>query len=76
MNVKVLGTGCSKCKLLEERIKKVAAENNIDIDLEKVTNINDIMSFGVMLTPGLVVDGEVKTSGKIPSEDQVLSWIQ
>ena len=76
MQVKVLGAGCPKCKFLEERVTKVAAAHSIDIELEKVTDINDIMSYGVMITPGLVVDGEVKISGKIPSEDQVLDWIQ
>lgn len=76
MQVKVLGTGCPKCKFLEDRVKKVATENNIEIELEKVTDINDIISYGVIMTPGLVVDGEVKISGKVPSEDQVLDWIQ
>lgn len=76
MKVKVLGTGCAKCKFLEERVAKVAADHNIDIEMEKVTDINDIMSYGVMMTPGLVVDGDVKSSGKIPGEKQILEWIQ
>ena len=76
MKVKVLGTGCPKCKFLEDRVRKVARDNNIEIDLEKVTDINDILSYGIMMTPGLVVEGDVKISGKIPSENQVLDWIQ
>lgn len=76
MQIKVLGTGCPKCIALEERVKKVAEQNNINIDLEKVTNIKDIMSYGVMMTPGLVVDGVVKSAGKIPSEDQILEWMK
>ncbi len=76
MNVKILGTGCPKCKFLEERVTKVAEDNNINIEIEKVTDINDIMSYGVMMTPGLVVDGEVKISGKVPGEDEILGWIQ
>lgn len=76
MQVKVLGTGCPQCKFLEERVTKVAVENNIEIDLEKVTNINDIMSYGVMMTPGLVVEGDVKSGGKIPSDEQILDWLQ
>lgn len=76
MNVKVLGTGCQKCNFLEERVLRVAAANNIDIELEKVSNVNDILSYGIMMTPGLVVNGEVKSSGKIPSEQQILEWIQ
>jgi small redox-active disulfide protein 2 len=76
MQVKVLGTGCPKCKFLEERVTKVATENNIKIDLQKVTDINDIMSYGIMMTPGLVVEGDVKSAGKIPSDEQILSWLQ
>ena len=76
MHIKVLGTGCPKCIATEERVTEVAAAHNIDIKLEKITDINDIMSYGVMMTPALVVDGEVKISGKIPSKEQILSWIQ
>ncbi|MBN1466801.1 TM0996/MTH895 family glutaredoxin-like protein [candidate division KSB1 bacterium] len=76
MQVKVLGTGCPKCIALEERVKKVAEQNGIRIELEKVTNITDIMRCGVMMTPGLVVAGEVKSVGRIPSEEQILAWIQ
>ena len=76
MNIKVLGTGCQKCNFLEERVKKVAATHSIDIELEKVSEINDILSYGIMMTPGLVVNGEVKSSGKVPSEKQILEWIQ
>jgi small redox-active disulfide protein 2 len=76
MQVKVLGTGCQKCEFLEQRVKKVASDNNIDIDFEKVSEVNDILSYGIMMTPGLVVNGEVKSSGKIPSEEQILGWIQ
>lgn len=76
MQVKILGTGCPKCKFLQERVTKVAAENNIEIDVEKVTDINDIMSYGVMMTPGLVVGDDVKSSGKIPSDEQILEWLE
>lgn len=76
MQVKILGTGCPKCKFLQERVTKVAAENNIEIDVEKVTDINNIMSYGVMMTPGLVVGDDVKSSGKIPSDEQILEWLE
>ena len=76
MQVKVLGTGCQKCEFLEQRVKKVASDNNVEIEFEKVSDVNDILSFGIMMTPGLVVDGDVKSSGKIPSEQQILEWIQ
>ncbi|MBN1543250.1 TM0996/MTH895 family glutaredoxin-like protein [candidate division KSB1 bacterium] len=76
MQVKVLGTGCPKCIALEERVRKVAADNGIEIELEKVTEIDRIMAFGVMMTPGLVVDDQVKSSGKLPDEKQILEWIR
>jgi hypothetical protein len=60
----------------EERVRKVAADNSIEIDLIKVTEIEEIMSYGVMMTPGLVVDGEVRSSGKLPDEKQILEWIR
>ena len=52
MHVKVLGTGCQKCNFLEERVKKVAAANSIKLELEKVSEIDDILSYGIMMTPG------------------------
>jgi small redox-active disulfide protein 2 len=76
MNVKVLGTGCKKCHTLEERVRKVAEESNLKIELEKVSDINKIMEYGIMMTPGLVISGEVKSSGKIPSKEQIQEWIQ
>ena len=76
MLVQVLGTGCAKCQYLEERVQKVVQENNLEIELQKVTEIEEILNFGVMMTPGLVVDGEVKSSGKLPSEEDILGWIQ
>ncbi|HNR69057.1 MAG TPA: thioredoxin family protein [bacterium] len=76
MQIRILGKGCPKCKALEERVRKVAADNSIEIDLIKVTEIEEIMSYGVMMTPGLVVDGEVRSSGKLPDEKQILEWIR
>ncbi|HPG41752.1 MAG TPA: thioredoxin family protein [bacterium] len=76
MDVKVLGTGCPKCQELEKRVKTVAGNNNIDIQLEKVTDLQKIMSYGIMMTPGLVIDGEVKSAGKLPSEAEILAWLQ
>ncbi len=67
MLIQVLGTGCPKCKKLEEHANQAAQELGLDFLLEKVTDINAILGFGVMLTPALVVDGAVKFSGKTPS---------
>jgi small redox-active disulfide protein 2 len=69
--IQILGTGCPKCKQLMELVARVADEMGIQYELEKVTQISDIMKFGVMITPGLVVDGVVKASGKVPSASQI-----
>jgi len=69
--VKVLGTGCPKCTKLAEMVNKVSKEQNIDIDLTKVTDMNEIIRYGVMMTPGLVIDEKVVSSGKLPSENEL-----
>ena len=76
MEVKVLGTGCPKCNALEEKVRSIAGKNGITIQLEKVKDLNDIMEYGVMMTPGLVVNGEVKSTGKIPKDEEILKWLQ
>ena len=67
IKIKVLGTGCPKCKKMAEVAEIVAVEMGVEFELEKVTDLNQIMSFGVMITPALVVNGEVKVAGKVPS---------
>lgn len=67
MKIQILGTGCPKCKALTEAAEHAAKDLGIDYEIEKVTNIEQIMSFGVMMTPALVVDGDVKVVGKIPA---------
>jgi small redox-active disulfide protein 2 len=69
--LQVLGTGCPKCKQLAENTETAAKELGLEYELEKVTNINDIMKFGVMMTPALAVDGEVKVVGKVPSPEDI-----
>ena len=69
--IQVLGTGCPKCKKLAERADAAAKELGIEYELEKITQINDIMKMGVMVTPALAVDGEVKVSGKVPTVDVI-----
>lgn len=73
--VKVLGTGCPKCNQLAASVEKIARESNIAIELVKVTDINDILNYGVMMTPALVVDGEVKVTGKVPGDDELRSML-
>lgn len=70
-DIKVLGTGCKKCQMLAETAEQAAKEMAIQYSLEKVTDLNAIMSYGVMFTPALVIDGEVKVAGKVPSMEAV-----
>jgi len=71
MKIQILGTGCPKCKKLAEAATVAANELNLDCEMEKVTDINQIMSFGVMLTPALAVDGKVKVVGKVPTSEEI-----
>jgi small redox-active disulfide protein 2 len=71
MEIKVLGTGCPKCKTLEKVTKDALAELNISADIDKVEDIMKIMEYGIMLTPGLVVNGKVVLSGRVPSFNEV-----
>lgn len=71
MVVKILGTGCPKCKKLEANAKEAVKALGITATVEKVTDLNDIMKYDVMLTPGLVVDEEVKSSGKVLSVEKI-----
>jgi len=73
--LQILGTGCPKCKALEQNTEAAAKELGIDYEIEKVTDINEIMKFGVMVTPALAVDGEVKIAGKVPSVEQLKALI-
>ncbi len=76
MKIQILGTGCPKCKKLAENAEMAAKELGIECSIEKVTQINDIMKMGVMLTPALVVDGKVKSSGKSLTVEQIQSLIK
>lgn len=71
MEIKVLGTGCAKCKKLEERTKKVLSELGVEASIEKVEDIYKIMQFGVMNTPALVIDGKVVMSGRLPGDKEL-----
>jgi small redox-active disulfide protein 2 len=69
--IQILGTGCPKCSKLAENAQAAAADLGIEYEIEKVTDINEIMGFGVMMTPALAVDGNVKSVGKVPSVDDI-----
>lgn len=74
--IQILGTGCPKCKQLAELAEAAAKELGLTYELEKVTQINDIMKFGVMITPALVVDGQVKSVGKVPPLSDLKTMLQ
>ena len=76
MTVKILGTGCKKCNTLENKVREVILQNNIDAEVEKVTDLSAIVSYGIMMTPGLVIDEKVKSYGTIPKDEQILSWLK
>ncbi|HOS38909.1 MAG TPA: thioredoxin family protein [Spirochaetota bacterium] len=75
MKLEILGTGCAKCIKLEELTRKAVADLGVDAEILKVKDIKDIMSYGVMMTPALVVDGEVKVAGKVPSVEEIKKFI-
>ena len=74
--IEILGTGCAKCNKLEELSKQAADEMGITYDISKVKEINKIMEYGVMITPALVVNGVVKSAGKLPSLDEIKKLIE
>ena len=76
MKIHVLGPGCAKCTQLAETVATAAKELGIDYEMEKVTDFNQIMSYGVMMTPGLVVNGEVKAVGRVPSLAEVKNMLK
>jgi small redox-active disulfide protein 2 len=76
ITVKVLGTGCSKCKLLEQRLQTLKTEHHLDFELIKVTDLEEIISYRIMMTPGLVIDDKLVSVGSVPKDAQLLQWLQ
>ena len=76
MKIEVLGMGCQKCSSLYETAKQAAAELGLDPEIVKVENIKEIMKYGVMNTPALVVDGVVKVSGKVPGKEEIKGYLK
>jgi small redox-active disulfide protein 2 len=74
--VKVLGTGCANCRATVQRVEDVAKEHGVPITMEKVEAIQDIMAFGILATPGVVVDGKVVHSGGVPSREKIAGWLE
>ena len=75
-DIKVLGPGCAKCTELAEQVQNTAKQLGIEYTFEKVQDINRIMEYGVMFTPALIVNGEIKISGKVPSVDELKEMLQ
>jgi small redox-active disulfide protein 2 len=74
--VQVLGVGCSKCRALEEKVRQLMAKHQLHVDVEKVTDVQEIMKYGIMTTPGLVINGVVKSAGNVPKDSQLLQWLE
>lgn len=74
-NIKVLGTGCANCKATLKLIEEAAAAKGVAVQLEKVEELKDIMGYGVMSTPGVVIDGKVVHAGGIPSREKIEGWL-
>ena len=76
MEIKVLGPGCARCKQTEKIVKDAVAEAGVNANVEKVTDMMEIAGYGVMGTPAVVVNGEIKSVGKVPSKEDVKAWIK
>jgi small redox-active disulfide protein 2 len=75
MDIKILGPGCVNCQKVEKLVREVVVETGADADIEKVSDIMKIAKYGVFGTPAVVVDGVVKSVGKIPKKEEILSWL-
>jgi small redox-active disulfide protein 2 len=75
LTIKVLGSGCANCKRLEQIARKVISDMSVEADVIKVTDYNDIMSYNILSTPGLVIDEKVVSSGRIPTPAEVTTWV-
>ena len=76
MEIKILGTGCTKCKSLERKVRELVEQHNLDIEVKYVDDLNEMVEAGIMMTPGLIIDGEVKSFGIVPKEKQLLEWLK
>ena len=76
MIIKILGPGCPKCSLVEKRVKTVLAELDVAADVEKVADLEKMMATGIRATPGLIINGKIKSAGRIPRLEDIKTWIQ
>lgn len=75
MEIKILGTGCAKCKNLDRKVRELVASHNIEANVLYVTDLNEMIDAGIIMTPGLIIDNEVKSIGIIPKTTQLLEWM-
>jgi len=76
MKVQIFGTGCPKCRKLEENAKKAIRELGVEAEVEKVQDIKEFAKFGIMMTPALAIDGKVKCSGEVASSEKIKEWLK
>lgn len=76
MEIKILGTGCPRCKMVYANAQRAIADLKIAAELEKVETIDEILRYGVMMTPAVVINGRVRASGRIPSTEELKKWLQ
>ncbi|MCL6478222.1 MAG: thioredoxin family protein [Peptococcaceae bacterium] len=75
MDIKVLGPGCKNCRALESAVRKVLEELRVEAAVEKVENPGKIVELGVMMTPGLIINGKIKSTGRVPGPEEIAKWI-
>jgi small redox-active disulfide protein 2 len=75
VSIKILGSGCAKCKTLAAKVQDLVATNHLSATIIKVEDLMEIMKYGILSTPGLVINEKVKSVGNIPKDDQILAWI-
>lgn len=75
VSVKILGSGCARCKTLNAKVNDLVAQHNVSATVTKVEDIMEIMKYGILSTPGLVINEKVKSVGTIPKDEQILAWI-
>ena len=76
MEIKVLGPGCARCRETEKNVREAVAEAGLDTKVDKVTDVMEIANYGVFGTPAVVIDGEVKSVGKVPNKEEIKGWLQ
>jgi small redox-active disulfide protein 2 len=76
MKIKILGSGCANCKRLEQITRKVIEQQGVEAEIEKVTNMVDIMEWPILSTPGLVIENNLVASGRIPTEAEITEWVK